>query len=204
MRHVTRDDLEAQIRAAMRADDWPRVAGLATILDGMGSDPRPVGVLGAALWYAQVGLRVFPIQPYSKLPFKGTRGCKDATDDPERIRAWWHATPSANLAIATGYGVDVIDFDGALGHEAWSLAFPADPDDNTAAWGGMQVLATVSTPRPGGLHAYVRATGQGNRAGMVPGVDYRGQGGYVLVPPSTTPQGHYRFLRPLNPEDIRP
>jgi hypothetical protein len=40
-----------------------------------------------------------------------------------------------------------------------------------------------------GAHYWFKVTGQGNRAGFVPGLDWRGHGGYVLVPPSTHPSG---------------
>jgi hypothetical protein len=197
--------IEAELSQAFKAGAWDRVEALARALDShQRTAPAPT-VLGAALWYAQAGLRVFPIQPGSKVPLPGSRGCKDASTDPERITAWWREVPNANLAIATGHLIDVLDFDGALGHRAWSQAFtdPAAPWGHEPDGAPRQPLATVSTPRPGGMHAYVPATGQGNGAGRLPGVDYRGAGGYVLAPPSVTPQGTYRFLRKLNPEDLR-
>ena len=156
--------------------------------------PQP-SMLGVALWYAERGLRVFPLQPGRKIPFGGSRGCHDATTDADRIRAWWTNTPDANIGLATGHLVDVVDIDGAPGQksrvEHWEDLFGRIDDD---------ALAKVLTPRPGGMHIYVPATGDGNAAGIVPGVDYRGAGGYVLAPPSViapggkdTP-GRYRFL----------
>lgn len=195
-------DAEAEAAAAMRAEDWGKVNSLAPVLDRLAAAPAAT-LLGAALWYAEQGLHVFPLQPNVKVPHPGTRGCKDATTDPEQVRAWWQQWPNSNVGIATGHTVDVIDFDGLPGHVSWGKAFP-DPAD---PWGGAHLLGTVSTPRPGGLHAYVPATGYGNRAGgrkaMPPGVDYRGLGGYVLAPPSVLDArpgqhpGTYRFLRPL-------
>lgn len=195
----TLQQAEQAVAGAMASGDWGQVERLAPVLEALAPRPGTPTLVGAALWYAEAGLRVFPLQPQGKKPYPGSRGCTEATSDPEQIIAWWRDKPVANLGLATGYGIDVIDFDGALGHAAWRQAFndPAHP------WGeGTRVLATVSTPRPGGLHAYVPATGEGNRAAMAPGVDYRGRGGYVVAPPSTTPQGAYRFLRKLNPEDI--
>jgi hypothetical protein len=44
---------------------------------------------------------------------------------------------------------------------------------------------------------FVRPTGLGNRAGILPGVDFRGQAGYVVTPPSVHPSGHrYRWINP--------
>lgn len=190
MKPRTVDGVEQELREAWARNDQEAAAALERELDALDSPARPVPVLGAALWYAQHGLHVFPIQPRAKVPYPHSRGCKDATTDADRITAWFSTRPDANLGIATGHRIDVIDFDGLAAHQSWPF-----PD-----WGGVQVLGTVCTPRPGGLHLYVPATGDGNRAAIYPGVDYRGRGGYVLAPPSTTDVGTYRFLRPLHLE----
>lgn len=192
-------DPEVELRAALAAQDWVEVARVTPLLDALDASPQgAVSIVSAALWYAERGLKVFPLRPMSKLPRPGSRGCKDATSDPDLIRQWWREEPNANLGIATGHVVDVMDFDGVQGHASWGEAFP----DPALPWGhGVEVLATVSTPRPGGLHVYLPATGGGNRAGFLPCVDYRGLGGYVVAPPSITDQGSYRFLRTLNLED---
>ena len=185
------DALERETREAMSRHDWGTVARFAAELDRLEHDrPKLGGLLGAALWYAEQGLHVFPLTPQAKVPLPGSHGCKAATTDVHHIGEWWKAHPLANIGIATGHLVDVIDFDGALGHTSWTAA------DLTA---GQPLLATVSTPRPGGLHAYIPATGEGNAAGRIPGVDFRGIGGYVVAPPSRVPAGTYRFLRPFRP-----
>lgn len=183
------------MRKAMDGGDWGQVQRLLPILEDL-DRPRPAPSLGgAALWYAEQGMRVFPLQPGSKVPLPGGHGCKDASSDAERVRAWWRQHPQANIGLATGHVLDAVDFDGALGHASWgALLGPHRPWMPQAS-----LLATVSTPRPGGLHAYVRATGQGNGAAMAPGVDYRGAGGYVVAPPSRTERGTYTFLRPFKP-----
>jgi hypothetical protein len=55
-----------------------------------------------------------------------------------------------------------------------------------------------------GFHWYVKPTGVGNRAGVLPGVDFRGRGSYVLGPPSVHPNGHrYRWINPLREQLAR-
>jgi hypothetical protein len=56
-------------------------------------------------------------------------------------------------------------------------------------------MPTVRTGS-GGCHLYVAATGAGNRARLLPGVDWRGAGGYVVAPPSLHASGErYRWTR---------
>lgn len=185
-------DLEAALRAALTAGDVEAAQGVASEIDGL-PVAGPVSTLAAALYYAQEGLPVFPLSPGSKIPHKGTRGCKDATTDETTIRAWWDRWPDSNLGLATGHVVDVVDFDGPAAHAAWGVKY-----GNT--WADLTVLGTVATPRPGGLHLYVPANpAVGNGAGLLPGVDYRGRGGYVVAPPSRTEVGTYRWVRPLDP-----
>lgn len=192
MRPYTIADVETDLRDAIDVGDHDIIEQLGAVLDSMDTGTRAAAsCLAAALWYAEHGLLVFPIQPGLKLPYKGTRGFKDATTDPDVIRAWWERWPDSNVAIATGHLVDVVDIDGAIGQRS-----------RCQAWGqfeSLHVLATVSTPRAGGMHLYVPASGEGNKAGLLPGIDYRGLGGYVLAAPSATPDGSYRFLRPLDP-----
>lgn len=181
---MTPDELETAIRAAMTAGDWAEAERLRADLDAV--PRRSPGLASSALWYAEQGLQVFPLQPGSKVPYSGSRGCKDATTDPGQVRRWWAERPSANVGLATGHLVDVIDIDGPEGVRSWAAAGDLPP-----------VLGTVSTPRQGGTHLYVRATGAGNRAAMRPGIDYRGLGGYVVAPPSVVGEVAYRWRRPL-------
>jgi hypothetical protein len=185
------------ITAAMATNDWAAVAHLQPQLDALDQPKTPPSLVSAALWYAEQGLRVFPLQPRSKIPFKGTRGLTDATTDPAIIRQWWTFRPDSNIAIATGHHVDVIDIDGPEGVKSWArdpkLPKPEDPHWN-------DVLGVVSTPRPGGTHLYVAASPkQRNGANLKTGIDIRALGGYVVAPPSINADGiTYRWRRPLN------
>lgn len=151
---------------------------------------RPGALKGAAEWYAANGIAVFRLQPRDKKPFPGSRGFKDATTNLAQVRAWWTATPDANIGIPTGRGFDVIDIDPPAG--------PLSLLELRDAGVVPEVLGKVITPRCGD-HLYVRASGDGNTAGLLPGIDYRGLGGYVVAPPSIGPNGvRYAWARPLD------
>lgn len=188
MKPYSIDDAEAELRVAIDAGDRAEIERLGAIVDQL--DVKTTASLhAAALWYAENGLHIFPLTPGSKVPLKLSGGFKDATTDPALIDAWWTGNPNLNIGIATGHLVDVIDIDGVLGQQSrlahWEM-LKAIPN-----------LGRVSTPRPGGMHLYVPATGKGNKAGLLPGIDYRGLGGYVVAPPSVNDAGAYSWTRPL-------
>ncbi len=70
----------------------------------------------AALSYAARGWRVFPLRPRTKEPAT-PHGFKDATCDTSTIGRWWDSMPDANVGIATGDGLLVLDVDDKPGHE---------------------------------------------------------------------------------------
>lgn len=195
MRPLDLNTLETQLRAAIDRDDAAEISRLGDLIDRHERDnPKPAVTLGsAALWYASVGLHVFPLRAGSKIPHPRTHGCKDATTDSAQILQWWTEIPDSNIGIATGHLVDVVDIDGVVGQQSrtchWDDMFAAIDHDK---------VAVVMTPRPGGMHIYVPAQGEGNSAGIVPAVDYRGTGGYVVAPPSVISDGAnpgtYTFL----------
>ncbi len=139
-------------------------------------DPDP---LGWAMAYIARGWPVLPIRPRSKVPAT-KHGCLDATLDWKQAERWWTAHPDHGVGIATGHAFDVIDVDGEAALDALDRAAPI----------GTRVVygPIVVTGRPG-VHLYVEATGRGNTAGLLLGVDFRGKGGYVIAPPSVHPNG---------------
>jgi hypothetical protein len=145
----------------------------------------------AALCYARKGIPVFPCEPGGKDPLT-KHGFKDATTNQSRITAWWIRWPNANIGAPTGArsGFWVLDIDADKGGVE-SLAALID------AHGELPQTASVRTGR-GGRHYYFRYPDDGtvipNSAGKLGhGLDVRGEGGYVLVPPSVT-EGRYEQL----------
>jgi len=151
-------------------------------------------ILVAALDYVGRGWPVFPCAPGEKVPLGklAPHGLKDATTDPEVIRRWWTAEPAANIGLPTGGRFDALDIDGPEALDALeAVGGPAEVHEAD----GLLVCdddvegPTVSTPR--GWHAYVAPTGRGNTTNLagLPGVDWRGRGGYVIAPPSRKADG---------------
>ena len=182
-------DIETELRRAVAEQDWPLVDELTARLDDADEARErrlraPSALGSAAAWYASVGISVFPCVAGGKRP--ATRnGFKDATTDVERVAAWWSATPDANIGLPTGAMFDVVDLDGPAGIVAFHDMLDAGGFDEP-------ILAKARTPH--GWHYYVPATGDGNRAGLLTKVDYRGTGGYVLAPPSRLADGSYRWI----------
>jgi len=163
-------------------------------------------LLNAALTYAAAGIPVVPLHtPTSSTTCSCRRACdsigkhprllhglRDASTDEEQIRTWWKMWPQANLGLVTGVVMDVCDIDSEEGLRAL-LDLLGD---------GAITGPTVATSS-GGWHVWLAPTGLGNRVGMLPGVDWRGRGGYVVAPPSLHASGtRYRWSRPLTTEPL--
>lgn len=171
------DHLAQEWLRAVQAGDSEREAVLQAEIELLESQPRRLRE--AALVYSQWGWKVFPLINSQKRP--ATRnGFKDASADATQIEAWWGDNQFYNVGLPTGDLFDVIDIDVPKGVPFWQQLLDTD----------LEAHGMVSTSS-GGIHLFVKPTGQGNAAGRKPGVDHRGQGGYVVAPPST--------LEPLEP-----
>lgn len=142
-------------------------------------------ILPVALRLASRGWHVFPCAPRRKVPLT-THGCLDASRDPAQLRAWWETHPDANLAVATGAisGIVAVDVDGPAGRASWARL--------EREHGPAPTLRQITGRVDGGeqrLYLYPATAEIGNRTGARPGIDVRGDGGYVLLPPSVHPSG---------------
>lgn len=165
--------------------------------------------LDAAQRYARRGWQVFPLHTptargcscgktkcsIGKHPYT-SNGLKDATTDEVQIRKWWTQWPDANIGIRTGVesGLLVLDIDG---------------DDGRASIAALECPDTVTAKTGKGQHYYFRhpgATLNGipqSKAKLLPGVDVRGDGGYVVAPPSTHVSGaSYEWEGLCSPDEL--
>jgi hypothetical protein len=166
-------------------------------------------LLAAALDYAARGWPVFPCHPKTKRPLTpkgedaegkadGSGGLKYATADAAKITAWWAQFPKALIGVRTGpaIGAFVVDIDAGV-DDATGEIFEVDQlveNLERAIEAKLPVTWTVATPR-GGWHLYFQLPADsaiGNRAellGKGSRIDVRGDGGYVILPPSARPDG---------------
>ena len=161
--------------------EWPRATA--------GWSPRllqeltnATGLFAAADHLIGSGIPVFPCVPGGKRPLT-SHGFHDASTNPTIIGSWWRQWPEANLAIPTGAasGFDVVDVD----LHPTGTGFPAFERARLAGLVGDWAWL-VRTPS-GGVHAYYLRGGTGEqRSWQVPDkhIDFRGDGGYIIVPPS--------------------
>jgi hypothetical protein len=169
----------------------------------MNMTAMPPFMVDYALEYAARGNRMFPCHPRGKRPLT-EHGFKDATTNASVIHDWWSTGrwPDANIGVPTGERFDILDIDGPAGLDAICDATGFD-DASLLATGPI-----VETAR--GWHLYFAPSGIGNRAGFLSLCDYRGRGGYVVLPPSLHATSvEYRWLeldgetydlnRPLEP-----
>lgn len=151
------------------------------------SGTAPSKVLLAALEYVEIGWPVFPCNPLDKRPLT-THGFKDATLDPNIVRSWWQQWPNAMIGVPMGSrsGVFCVDLDRKEGGH-----------DGVLTWAGLTAkhgnVATRMHITPStGMHAiFIYQDGIRNIPlnKLAPGIEIKGEGGYIVVPPSQMANG---------------
>ncbi len=152
-------------------------------------------MLEHALTYAKRGWPVLPLHWVTK----GLCSCKnttckspgkhpltpsglgDASTNKDQVETWWSRWPDANIGCATGefMGAWVLDIDGPVGSASLTQLeeeigpLPETLEQQTGG-GGRHLFFCW----PGGERE------ARNKQAFRPGVDVRGNGGYVVVPPS--------------------
>lgn len=142
--------------------------------------------LDLALKYSTLGWQTFQLKERDKVP--AVKWADVATAEENMLLGWWEHNPKANLGVATGKrsGIVVLDVDKDKGGYE-SLMELQD------RYGRLPVTP-VSKTGSGGEHIYFVYPGNveiRNSAGKLgPGLDVRGNGGYVVAPPSIHPNGN--------------
>lgn len=134
-------------------------------------------MINQAIEYAKRGLSIIPCSADKKpliswLPYQDKR----ATED--EIRIWWGKYPKANIGIVTGLisGITVLD---------------CDSDDAISKFQEVYKGTTACAKTPRGLHYYFKYEPGVRNTVKIAGLDLdlRGDGGYVVAPPSVNSEG---------------
>lgn len=146
-------------------------------------------MLNEALKYLSFGWSVMPLRPKSKEPLLGSwTEYQTRRATITEVTRWFTNTPDANLAILTGTvsNLGVVDFDGPEGMSTLS---------------SLKLTSPITSITGKGWQLYFRHPGTkiSNAVRTLPGTDIRGDGGYVVAPPSIHPNGkRYRWLSPVH------
>lgn len=153
----------------------------------------------AALKYAKLGYAVFPLKPKAKEPAT-SHGFYEASTDAGTIEAWWIKNPEYNIGIACGNGLAVIDIDQHPEDGKFGLDTLRNWEKNH---GDLLPTWTVLTGT-GGLHYWYKTDlNFKNTVEVLPGIDIRSKGAYVVAPPSIHPNGNaYEWEASGDPEDV--
>jgi putative DNA primase/helicase len=129
---------------------------------------------------------------------------KFATTDADQLTDWWTSYPTANFGIATGAesGFWVIDIDMKRGINGWESIIEAFGEP---LFGEHDLCAKSPS---GGYHLYYQwdpSIPISVAANVLPGVDIRGETGFIMAPPSSVRiDGQERFYRYNDENNVIP
>ncbi|MEO0479040.1 MAG: bifunctional DNA primase/polymerase [Planctomycetota bacterium] len=171
----------------------------------------------AAVEYAHAGFRVHPVwgvtngvcdcpnpnctngKEAGKHPI--LKGWPDkASDDPDQVAEWWRKHPNANIGIATGGDLVALDADIKTDPETGEEIDARKSLQQLLRWAGREAVVTaVSRTGSGGEHWVFRKpddidVGIGQNFQVDGGqtfkfLDWRGEGGFIVAPPSLHKSG---------------
>jgi hypothetical protein len=161
-----------------------RVFGINTLREVIMDERYSQNHQAAVAYVKRFGFSVLPIAPKEKYPLT-TRGYKDASSDLEQIKKWFLECPNANVGIATEQsGLLVLDIDDSPEISALDTLselerkYGSIPDTPHVLTGG------------GGYQFYFKSDEKlSSKIKILPNIDVKASGGYVVAPPSIHPSG---------------
>ena len=138
--------------------------------------------------YAKLGWSIVPCPPMQKHPVISWKPWQQTRADDAQLQQWFRQ--DSNLALITGAisGVIVLDVDRGGEENLAGKDVPETPCVRTGS---------------GGMHYYFQHPGfnTGNWVGKLAHIDFRGDGGLVILPPSVHPNGNsYEWI--ISPFDV--
>lgn len=142
-----------------------------------------------ALIYAQNNFKIFPLKVNSKNEQVLKSWKEEATNDINQVTKWWLTNTQYNIGLKTGSGLIVIDIDCKNGKNGLEQIKPFLAD-----FPKTRIAKTCH----GGYHFYYKVDREvKNYVNLLDGVDVRGDGGYVLAPPSIVDDKSYTWVNDL-------
>jgi putative DNA primase/helicase len=142
-------------------------------------------------WLQSLSFSFFPLRPRSKKAYRdfSWEQYQHRFPTASEIDTWAREFPTSNVAIVTGFisQIIVVEYDGPIGKNSLRE---------------FHLPETVTAISKQGHHYYFRHPGERVKNGIniLPKVDIRGDGGYIVAPGSIHPSGfQYAWLRdPFN------
>jgi hypothetical protein len=172
------------------ATAWPTLPTLAEGTDCL---------LDVALAYRERGWSVVPQRPGDKKPTIRWKPYQEVLPSSADLQSWFRQWPSAGLAVVLGPVSDlfVIDVDGPEAHTALMSHLGEEPSAPKAISGSR---------KPHRFHLFFRCPDDATKAKATPWhpqLEFRGQGGIVVIPPSLHKSGHrYAWVPGRSPADV--
>ena len=157
-----------------------------------------MNTLDQILYLTDLGLRIHPLSARNKIPLLDD-WTRQASKDERVIKRWFKKFPNSNWGIATGFesGVFVIDIDPKhKGKETWEGFIDGKASPKT--------LEVVTGTK--GTHYYFEYPSNiaVSNSALGKGVDVRGEGGNIVIPPSIHPNGNaYMWAKGRAPDKIK-
>ncbi len=139
-------------------------------------------MLDCALDYLSRGWSVIPLRTKSKKPLIPWEQFQSRLATEAEVRDWFERTPDLNIGIVTGKlsGLFVVDLDdGEEGATSWARL--------CHSYGCAALKTRTANTVSGGRHLmfkYPENTALRNSTKLVPHIDTRGEGGYIVAAPS--------------------
>jgi len=139
-----------------------------------------------AVEYHRLGLSIIPCKQGSKEPLlKSWKQYQQKQVDTKTLESWIKKYPTANIGLLTGSvnKLTVVDIDFAV-------------EDLKEFFSEFGEAMLVSRTPSGGVHLYYQANGERNQSDKTRKIDVRGEGGYVITPPSynASKKASYEFI----------
>ena len=122
-----------------------------------------------------------------------------ASSNPHRIRTWFNRDPAPNIGLLQGWITDALDVDDLAALAVLEAQIGRLPE------------TVVQFTRRGRHYLFKKVAGLGNDRGMLPpGIDFRGERGFIVGAPSLHPDGiycwdknHHRLRHPIAELPVR-